>query len=222
MVDIVDLRNLVAEAEGTTDERAAQENFASGYDLPFGYGRYLQPSKPISQMTFQELKDFQRRQVNATKGTFDNTNLGTSAVGRYQFIGPTLENLKNRLGYKDTDVFSPEVQDRLFDALMEEKGLQEFLSGLMTPEEFQTNLSSQFASIPKPGTEIGTYKGQRTGVTSDRVSAVLSSMQDPSGGDDTFRPEDGTVPSDTGTVTSGQVEEEPGFLDTVGEYVGDA
>jgi hypothetical protein len=222
MVDIVDLRNLVAEAEGTTDERAAQENFASGYDLPFGYGRYLQPSKPISQMTFQELKDFQRRQVNATKGTFDNTNLGTSAVGRYQFIGPTLENLKNRLGYKDTDVFSPEVQDRLFDALMEEKGLQEFLSGLMTPEEFQTNLSSQFASIPKPGTEIGTYKGQRTGVTSDRVSAVLSSMQDPGGGDDTFRPEDGTVPSDTGTVTSGQVEEEPGFLDTVGEYVGDA
>jgi len=222
MVDIVDLRNLVAEAEGTTDERAAQENFASGYDLPFGYGRYLQPSKPISQMTFQELEDFQRRQVNATKGTFDNTNLGTSAVGRYQFIGPTLANLKNRLGYKDTDVFSPEVQDRLFDALMEEKGLQELLSGLITPEEFQTNLSSQFASIPKPGTETGTYKGQRTGVTSDRVSAVLSSMQDPSGGDDIFRPEDDTVPSDTGTVTGGQAEEEPGFLDTVGEYVGDA
>jgi len=222
MVDIVDLRNLVAEAEGTTDERAVQENFASGYDLPFGYGRYLQPSKPISQMTFKELADFQRRQVNATKGTFDNTNRGTSAVGRYQFIGPTLENLKNRLGYKDTDVFSPEVQDRLFDALMEEQGLQELSAGLITPEEFQEKLSSQFASIPKPGTETGTYKGQGTGVTSDRVSAVLSSMQDPSGGGDTFRPEDDTVPSDTGTVTSDQAEEEPGFLDTVGEYLGDA
>lgn len=222
MVDIVDLRNLVAEAEGTTDERAAQENFASGYDLPFGYGRYLQPSKPISQMTFQELRDFQKRQVNATKGTFDNTNRGTSAVGRYQFIGPTLENLKNRLGYKDTDVFSPEVQDRLFDALMEEQGLQELSAGLITPEEFQEKLSSQFASIPKPGTETGTYKGQGTGVTSDRVSAVLSSMQDPSGRGDTFRPEDDTVSSDTGTVTGDQAEEEPGFLDTVGEYVGDA
>jgi hypothetical protein len=231
MVDIVDLRNLVAEAEGTTDERAAQENFASGYDIPFGYGRYLQPSKPISQMTFQELRDFQGRQVNATKGTFDNTNEGTSAVGRYQFIGPTLENLKNRLGYKDTDVFSPEVQDRLFDALMEEQGLQELSAGLITPEKFQEKLSSQFASIPKPGTETGTYKGQGTGVTSDRVSAVLSSMQadtqtdqmlseEQSGG--TFRPEDGTVPSDTGTVTGDQAEEEPGFLDTVGEYVGDA
>jgi hypothetical protein len=231
MVDIVDLRNLVAEAEGTTDERAAQKNFASGYDLPFGYGRYLQPSKPISQMTFQELRDFQNRQVNATKGTFDNTNLGTGAVGRYQFIGSTLENLKNRLGYKDTDVFSPEVQDRLFDALMEEQGLQELLAGLITPEKFQEKLSSQFASIPKPGTETGTYKGQRTGVTSDRVLAVLSSMQADTQTDkmlseeqpgSTFRPEDDTVSSDTGTVTGDQIEKEPGFLDTVGEYVGDA
>jgi hypothetical protein len=231
MVDIVDLRNLVAEAEGTTDAKASQENFASGYDVPFAYGQYLQPSKPISQMTFKELDDFQKKQINATKGTFDNTNLGTGAVGRYQFIGPTLENLKNRLGYKDTDVFSPEVQDRLFDALMEEQGLQKLLAGLITPEKFQEKLSSQFASIPKPGTETGTYKGQRTGVTSDRVSAVLSSMQadtqtdkmlsgEQPGG--TFRSEDDTVPSDTGTVTGDQAEKEPGFLDTVGEYVGDA
>jgi hypothetical protein len=231
MVDIVDLRNLVAEAEGTTDAKASQENFASGYDVPFAYGQYLQPSKPISQMTFQELRDFQGRQVNATKGTFDNTNLGTGAVGRYQFIGRTLENLKNRLGYKDTDVFSPEVQDRLFDALMEEQGLQKLLAGLITPEKFQEKLSSQFASIPKPGTETGTYKGQNTGVTSDRVSAVLSSMQADTQTDQmlseeqpgsTFRSEDDTVPSDTGTVTGDQVEKEPGFLDTVGEYVGEA
>jgi len=231
MVDIVDLRNLVAEAEGTTDAKASQENFASGYDVPFAYGQYLQPSKPISQMTFKELDDFQKKQINATKGTFDNTNRGTSAVGRYQFIGPTLENLKNRLGYKDTDVFSPEVQDRLFDALMEEQGLQKLLAGLITPEKFQEKLSSQFASIPKPGTETGTYKGQNTGVTSDRVSAVLSSMQADTQTDqmlsgeqpeDTFRSEDDTVPSDTGTVTGDQAEEEPGFLDTVGEYVGDA
>jgi hypothetical protein len=38
----------------------------------------------------------------------------------------------------------------------------------------------------------------------------------------TFRSEDDTVPSDTGTVTGDQAEKEPGFLDTVGEYVGDA
>jgi hypothetical protein len=123
------------------------------------------------------------------------------------------------------------VQDRLFDALMEEQGLQKLLAGLITPEKFQEKLSSQFAGIPKPGTETGTYKGQRTGVTSDRVSAVLSSMQADTQTDqmlsgeqpeDTFRPEDDSVSSDTGTVTGDQAEKEPGFLDTVGEYVGDA
>jgi hypothetical protein len=231
MVDIVDLRNLVAEAEGTTDAKASQENFASGYDVPFAYGQYLQPSKPISQMTFKELDDFQKKQINATKGTFDNTNRGTSAVGRYQFIRGTLQGLKDRLGYKDTDIFSQEVQDRLFDALMEEQGLQDLSSGLITPEEFQTKLSSQFASIPKPGTDTGTYKGQNTGVTSDRVSAVLSSMQADTQTDQmlseeqpgsTFRPEDDSVSSDTGVATGDQAEEEPGFLDTVGEYVGEA
>jgi hypothetical protein len=123
------------------------------------------------------------------------------------------------------------VQDRLFDALMEEQGLQELSAGLITPEKFQEKLSSQFASIPKPGTETGTYKGQNTGVTSDRVSAVLSSMQADTQTDQmlseeqpgsTFRSEDDTVPSDTGTVTGDQAEKEPGFLDTVGEYAGEA
>jgi hypothetical protein len=37
-----------------------------------------------------------------------------------------------------------------------------------------------------------------------------------------FVPKMTTVPSDTGTVTGDQAEEEPGFLDTVGEYAGEA
>jgi hypothetical protein len=53
----------------------------------------------------------------------------------------------------------------------------------------------------------------------DAQTDQMLSEEQPGG---TFRPEDDSVPSDTGAVTSDQVEEEPGFLDTVGEYVGDA
>ena len=56
----------------------------------------------------------------------------------------------------------------------------------------------------------------------DSVDAQTDQMLSEEQPESTFRPEDDTVPSDTGTVTSGQAEEEPGFLDTVGEYVGDA
>jgi hypothetical protein len=56
----------------------------------------------------------------------------------------------------------------------------------------------------------------------DTVDAQTDQMLSEEQPEDTFRPEDDSVPSDTGAVTSDQVEEEPGFLDTVGEYVGDA
>jgi hypothetical protein len=56
----------------------------------------------------------------------------------------------------------------------------------------------------------------------DPVDAQTDQMLSEEQQGDTFRPEDDTVPSDTGAVTGDQAEEEPGFLDTVGEYVSDA
>jgi hypothetical protein len=120
--------------------------------------------------------------------------------------------------------------DRLFArANGAEQVYRKLLARLITPEKSGKAILS-VRSIPKPGTETGLIK-VKTGVTSDRVSAVLSSMQADTQTDqmlsgeqpeDTFRSEDDSVPSDTGTVTGDQAEEEPGFLDTVGEYVGDA
>jgi hypothetical protein len=56
----------------------------------------------------------------------------------------------------------------------------------------------------------------------DSVDAQTDQMLSEEQPEDTFRPEDDSVSSDTGVATGDQAEEEPGFLDTVGEYVGDA
>jgi hypothetical protein len=56
----------------------------------------------------------------------------------------------------------------------------------------------------------------------DTVDAQTDQMLSKEQPEDTFRPEDDSVSSDTGVATGDQAEEEPGFLDTVGEYVGDA
>jgi hypothetical protein len=56
----------------------------------------------------------------------------------------------------------------------------------------------------------------------DSVDAQTDQMLSGEQPEDTFRPEDDSVSSDTGVATGDQAEEEPGFLDTVGEYVGDA
>jgi hypothetical protein len=53
----------------------------------------------------------------------------------------------------------------------------------------------------------------------DTQTDQMLSEEQPGG---TFRPEDDSVSSDTGVATGDQAEEEPGFLDTVGEYAGEA
>ena len=63
----------------------------SSKDMRFG--------KPISQLTVGEIR---RLQANGQ----------LHAAGRYQFIGPTFKEVKDRLGLPDNTVFSPEVQDQ--------------------------------------------------------------------------------------------------------------
>jgi hypothetical protein len=53
----------------------------------------------------------------------------------------------------------------------------------------------------------------------DAQTDQMLSKEQPGG---TFRPEDDSVSSDTGVATGDQAEEKPGFLDTVGEYAGEA
>jgi hypothetical protein len=53
----------------------------------------------------------------------------------------------------------------------------------------------------------------------DAQTDQMLSKEQPGG---TFRPEDDSVSSDTGVATGDQAEEDPGFLDTVGEYAGEA
>lgn len=185
------LQDLVSNAEGTDDARARQEGFDSGYDVPFGYGNYLEPDKPLTEMTFREIKAYQRRLTNATKGTFGTRkgkNLGTSAVGKYQFIAPTLEGLRTKLGYKLSDTFSPEVQDRLFAELMREAGVEKLTQNKMSREKFQERLSLRYPSIPLPGKSAGSDPDQSVRITSGDVETVLDSLAGP------VVPEEGRFP----------------------------
>ena len=58
----------IAKGEGTTDDRAKANNFASSYDVVLGYGRYGRPNKPISQMTLAEVKAYQKELLRNSGG----------------------------------------------------------------------------------------------------------------------------------------------------------
>ena len=175
------LQNLVSMAEGTSDEKAREKGFASGYDVPFNYGQFLAPEKPLTQMTIGEVLDFGRRQVNSSKGRYGTRQMkskrqGTSALGKYQINSPTLKGLVKKLNISENEKFSPEMQDRLFGEILKEIKVDSYLEGKTSKEEFQNKLSGRFASIPKSGKETGTYAGQPVGLSDSQVSATLESV----------------------------------------------
>jgi hypothetical protein len=120
------LRDLIARAEAGP----------AGYDA-VQLGARIRPPGPPTTMTVQEILDW----IDATPGQ-------PHAIGRYQFIPPTLRHSVRRLGLETGTRFSPEVQDRLADLLLGDAGLGQVQRGEMTEVAFMHNLARIWAGLP--------------------------------------------------------------------------
>ena len=120
------LRNLIAKAEAGSAQYDAVQ-----------YGARIKPHLNPTQMTIGEIYQW-----------IDDTPGQPHAIGRYQFIPPTLRRLVVQLGIPESTRFSPDVQDRLADVLLEDAGLSAFLSGQLYQTEFMNNLAKIWAGLP--------------------------------------------------------------------------
>lgn len=88
------------------------------YDTLFGFsnrdGKYFEGFR-VSDMTIGEIKAF--ADPNGEYGQWVKGQIGRVAtpMGRYQFVGTTLKSLAEEMGLDDNTVFSPDVQDQMFD-----------------------------------------------------------------------------------------------------------
>ncbi len=120
------LRQLIGHAESRRD----------GYDAVQHGARVKPPGRP-TQMTIGEIIAW----IDATPGQ-------PHAIGKFQFIPPTLLRLVARTGMPPTTKFSPQVQDRLADELLLEAGLREASSGNMGRHHFMGKLAMIWAGLP--------------------------------------------------------------------------
>lgn len=114
---------------------------AGAFDIVLGNGKFGQPPKPVSTMTIGEVIDFGRNTL--IPNTRGNAQLGlkpgegSSAQGAFQITQGTADLYGKKLfgeGYKNI-VFSPEVQDKIAEAIFNDhKG-------------DATELSKQWASL---------------------------------------------------------------------------
>jgi len=100
------------------------------------------------------------------------------AAGRYQIIPGTLLQQLSRTGISRDSLFSPDVQDRLGISLLELRGLNRFVSGAITKEQYGNSLAREWAGLPViTGSKAGRsfYGGPNSSNVS--VSDVLKALQ---------------------------------------------
>jgi conjugal transfer mating pair stabilization protein TraG len=105
------------------------------------FGNPTNASIQFTSMTVNEVLAWQKQFVQ-------QGNL-SSAVGRYQFIDSTLQGLMRELKIDENMKFDATLQDRLAVALLERRGIHEYVDNKMSREEFAHSLSKEWAALPK-------------------------------------------------------------------------
>lgn len=121
----------------------------------------------MTSMTLDELYQDMRKRARRT---------GSSASGRYQYIRKTLQELAREMGLNPrTTKFSPKVQDTIaLYHLRNYHGLDRWMRGQMSSQQFLTKLSRTWAGLPDPKTGASFY----TGVLNNRAGISATSAVD--------------------------------------------
>lgn len=113
----------------------------SKYNYNAYFGNPNNTSIQFTNMTVDEVLEWQKE--------FIKQGNPSSAVGRYQFIDSTLRGLAQDLKLDGKIKFDESLQDRLANALLERRGVREYIDNKISREEFAHNLSKEWAALPK-------------------------------------------------------------------------
>lgn len=157
------------------------------YEVVYGQ-RQSDLAKPLTQMTFDEV---------VRDGPTRTRRFGSSAAGAGQFMRDTLDapktaaDIKGQMGLTGSELFSPDLQDRMAFHLLKRRGYEEFMSGTIGVVEFGKALAQEWASFPVLADTRGAhrtvargetyYAGDRLNkalVKPERIEALLSEVKD--------------------------------------------
>lgn len=146
----------------------ARYESGGNYNVMFG----LKPDANLTSMTISQVLELQRDHVN--RGS------RSSAAGRYQYIQKTLRSTVNQMGLNpDKTKFDEKTQDSIAIHTLRSVGLDNWLDGQMSDEQFLDRLAPIWAALP-------TTKGKsyhdgdglnKAGMTTDVALASLKNIK---------------------------------------------
>lgn len=110
------------------------------YDVVYGgIKRRDYPSKPITQMTVQQLLDWQ--------DSID-PHYPSEASGAPQVMEDTLRGMVKQGLVDPGATFDAKTQDQITVSLLQRRGLDDYQSGRITAEKFANSVAKEWASLP--------------------------------------------------------------------------
>jgi tape measure domain-containing protein len=99
--------NFIAQGESKGDYNATLDN-----------GRWTGGPQNLTSMTLNQIRELQRGMLTPeNQAKYEGG--GSSALGRYQIVGKTLEGLMSSMGLTGNELFTPEMQDAMARKLIE-------------------------------------------------------------------------------------------------------
>jgi hypothetical protein len=164
------LYDAIINAEGTA------KGGRDPYNTVLGYGRYGTPSKNLTDMTLNEVREFglQMRRAQLANGTpWDRTS---SATGAFQITGSTMADAARALGMDPAATkFTPDVQRQMAGWIARNRGLQAWEGFKSHPGE----LAKARGALNGGGLNIS---GLAAGAIPVKTSGGGTQMMDPKAG----------------------------------------
>ncbi|MEG4645196.1 hypothetical protein VB636_20925 [Paracoccus sp. APAP_BH8] len=91
----------------------AQRESRGDYNATLDDGRWTGGARNLVNMTLREIRALQESMKTPENRALYGNGAGSSALGRYQIVGSTLDDLMKRLKLTGDELFTPELQDRL-------------------------------------------------------------------------------------------------------------
>lgn len=150
------VRQIIEQAESRRD----------GYDA-VQHGAKIKPVRKPTQMTVAEIYDW----IAATPGQ-------PHAIGRYQFIPPTLRRVMKKVGAHPSQRFTPALQDQLADVLLAEAGYHQIKAGKLSRRAFMNNLAKIWAGLPNDTgrSHYAGYAGNKASMSWERFDAQMAQV----------------------------------------------
>ncbi|WP_276118379.1 lysozyme family protein [Pararhizobium qamdonense] len=139
--------DLIGYAEGTDKGR--------GYNETLARGAFTGGDRNLVMMTLDQIDAMQTAMLRHPGNKYNS-----SAVGRYQIVQKTMRGLRGTMGLSGSDMFSPDIQDRMAQQLMRGRGndpagLRNEWEGLRNVDEQTIRGAYDGSSVSMPSIDPG-------------------------------------------------------------------